>query len=41
MVQNVDVVLKRFEQPDEVRAFEKGKLEIVRDRRHDDWPREL
>ena len=30
MVQNVDVVLKRFEQPDEVRTFEKGKFEIVR-----------
>ena len=29
MVQNVDVVLKRFEQPDEVRTFEKGKFEIV------------
>ena len=30
MVQNIDVVLKRFEQPDEVRTFEKGKFEIVR-----------
>ena len=27
---NVDVVLKRFDQPDEVRTFEKGKFEIVR-----------
>jgi 2-hydroxychromene-2-carboxylate isomerase/quercetin dioxygenase-like cupin family protein len=27
---NLDVVLKRFEQPDEVRRFEKGKFEIVR-----------
>ena len=26
----MDVILKRFEQPDEVRAFEKGKFEIVR-----------
>jgi len=25
-----DVVLKRFESPDEVRVFEKGRLEIVR-----------
>jgi quercetin dioxygenase-like cupin family protein len=30
MVQNMEVVLKRFEQPDEVRTFEKGKFEIVR-----------
>ena len=30
MVQNIDVVLKRFEQSDEVRTFEKGKFEIVR-----------
>jgi len=29
MAQNIDVVLKRFEQPDEVRTFEKGKFEIV------------
>src|SRR5215831_11080557 len=29
MAQNMDVVLKRFEQPDEVRTFEKGKFEIV------------
>jgi quercetin dioxygenase-like cupin family protein len=26
----VDVVLKRFEQPDEIREFAKGRLEIVR-----------
>ena len=26
----VDTILKRFESPDEVREFEKGKLEIVR-----------
>jgi quercetin dioxygenase-like cupin family protein len=26
----IDVVLKRFEQPDEIRQFAKGKLEIVR-----------
>src|SRR5690349_17017884 len=25
----LDVILKRFEQPDEVRTFEKGKFEIV------------
>ena len=25
----LETVLKRFEQPDEVRAFEKGKFEIV------------
>jgi quercetin dioxygenase-like cupin family protein len=25
----MDVILKRFEQPDEVRTFEKGKFEIV------------
>jgi mannose-6-phosphate isomerase-like protein (cupin superfamily) len=30
MVQNMEVVLKRFDQPDEVRTFEKGKFEIVR-----------
>ena len=30
MVQDMDVVLKQFEQPDEVRIFEKGKFEIVR-----------
>ena len=27
---NIDVILKRFEQADEVRTFEKGKFEIVR-----------
>lgn len=26
----LDVILKRFEQPDEVRTFEKGKVELVR-----------
>ena len=26
----LDVILKRFEQPDEVRTFEKGKFEVVR-----------
>jgi hypothetical protein len=26
----IDVVLRRFEQPDEVREFDKGKLELVR-----------
>jgi len=25
----IDVILKRFEQPDEVRTFEKGRLELV------------
>jgi hypothetical protein len=29
-VNRIDVVLKRFESPDEVRTFEKGRLEIVR-----------
>src|SRR5262249_30035685 len=28
--ENLDVILKRFEQPNEVRTFEKGKFEIVR-----------
>lgn len=27
---NLDVVLKRFEKPDEVRVFEKGRFETVR-----------
>lgn len=27
---NADVILKRFETPDEIRVFEKGKFEIVR-----------
>lgn len=26
----LDVIIKRFEAPDEVRVFEKGKFEIVR-----------
>ena len=26
----LDVILKRFEQPDEVRTFEKGRFEVVR-----------
>ena len=26
---NVDTILKRFDTPDEVRTFDKGKLEIV------------
>lgn len=26
----LDVILKRFEQPDEIRTFEKGKFELVR-----------
>jgi hypothetical protein len=30
MAQNMAVMLKRFEQPDEVRTLEKGKFEIVR-----------
>ena len=28
-MQTMDVLLKRFEQPDEVRTFEKGKFEMV------------
>jgi hypothetical protein len=27
---NIDVVLKRFESPDETRVFEKGRFELVR-----------
>jgi hypothetical protein len=27
---NVEVILKRFERPDEVRTFEKGRFELVR-----------
>ena len=30
MAPNLDVILKRFDQPDEVRTFEKGKFELVR-----------
>ena len=26
----IDVILKRFESPDEIRVFEKGRLEVVR-----------
>lgn len=26
----LDVILKRFDQPDEIRTFEKGKFEVVR-----------
>jgi hypothetical protein len=29
-VTDVDVILKRFEQPDEVRTLEKGRFELVR-----------
>jgi hypothetical protein len=29
-VTDVDVILKRFEQPDEVRTLEKGRFEVVR-----------
>jgi hypothetical protein len=29
-MQKLETILKRFEQPDEVRTFEKGKYEIVR-----------
>ena len=29
-LREVDVVLKRFESPDEVREFEKGRFELVR-----------
>ena len=32
MTQNLDTILKRFESPDEVREFEKGRLEP-----HDSW----
>lgn len=30
MLPKLDVVLKRFETPDEIRIFEKGKFELVR-----------
>jgi len=30
MTPSLEVVLKRFEEPDEVRTFEKGKFEVVR-----------
>lgn len=33
----LNVILKRFEEPDEAWVFEKGKFEIVRIRRDDDW----
>jgi len=26
----LEVILKRFEQPDEIRTFEKGRFEVVR-----------
>jgi hypothetical protein len=29
MLPTLEVVLKRFESPDEIRTFEKGKFEIV------------
>lgn len=29
MITGIEVILKKFEQPDEVRTFEKGKFEIV------------
>ena len=30
MSPSIDIVLKRFEKPDEVRRFEKGRFEVVR-----------
>jgi hypothetical protein len=30
VLEMLDVILKRFEEPDEIRTFEKGKFEIVR-----------
>jgi hypothetical protein len=32
-----EVILKRFERPDETRLFEKGKFELIQDRRDGDW----
>ena len=29
MTLSPDVILKRFEQPDEIREFDKGKFEII------------
>jgi hypothetical protein len=37
----LDVILKRFEAPDETRFFNKGKFEIVRNWWHDDWQGQL
>ena len=37
----LDVILKRFEQPDEVREFEKGRFELVAPWRDDHRPRDL
>ena len=34
------VILKRFEEPDEVRTFDKGSLKSSH-RRHEYWPRHL
>jgi hypothetical protein len=31
----LEVILKRFEQPDEIRTFEKGRCELVRLGWHD------
>jgi hypothetical protein len=36
-----EVILKRFDHPDEVRTFERGKFELVWPRRHDYRPRHL
>ena len=30
MTANLDVILRRFEEPDEVRIFEKGRFELIR-----------
>ena len=29
MVKNLDIILKNFNDPDEIRKFEKGKFELV------------
>ena len=29
MVNNLDIILKNFKDPDEIRKFEKGKFELV------------
>ena len=37
----LDVMLKRFEEPDEARTFEKGKVELVRIGGMKHWSRHL
>jgi hypothetical protein len=41
MAPDLAPILRRFEAPDEVRDFPKGRFELVRLGRHDDRPRHL